>query len=854
RRTLSGPLLVVRGITIGAAAGQPGAPVQIPEATLKFDTGGWLLPSRHLLNVYMSGLQLGLTRSSDDHWSVNGIALGGQRESAVPSGGPSLGLWLSDVTLDVNDAVLGTHSRWHSAQLRLSRQHGWLRVGAVLQREDAPGVLRAAGRFREDGSSGKLWLGADKVDLDALLKGIDMAGYAADQGHGKLAAWLDWHQGRVTGGTLRLDLADLVITSPSGGQANVPALHGVAGIRKRDDGYDVRWASDRGGALALSLRQPGTAQFRIGVAARDLELTPLLPWLALKPGMAVGLAHWLGAGHPRGVLSHVAMHWSQADGLRMLDVAFTGLGIDPVGNLPGVTALHGELRGDAEALSLSLPEQATSLQFSHLFRQPLGLAALGGTLAFWPQEGVWHIGIDSLDFRGAGYAGQIRGEVVLPEPGGHPFVDAYAVLKHADVTAAKLFWPMHSMSPATIAWLDHALLGGTIDQADVVLRGDLGDWPFAHNEGRFEARAQISDLILDYDEDWPQAEGINVVANFINNGMLVEASGGQSLGVKLDQAVALIPDFGEGLLDLNVRGHGAGSQLMDFVTKSPIARDEADTMDKLKLGGSATFDFHMALPLHGDGKLNLSGTAQLKNADFSAPEWDLQLGKLTGPLRFDARGLQAGPLQAEYRGEPSTLKLAIAGGTEDPSTVLSAQLNGRYGVDQLIGAYPSLEWLSKVISGRSDFAVGFTLAHAVDGKGMTQRLTVASPLNGMALALPAPLNKPPDTELPLQLSMDLPMDGSDLQLALGSQLRAHFRLANGPGKPLAAVLAFGDQMPQTLPLEGLRVRGHAAQLDVTGWVQHAMASSAGDGPGLESMEVSTDQAEWFGRPLGAMQV
>ena len=59
------------------------------------------------------------------------------------------------------------------------------------------------------------------------------------------------------------------------------------------------------------------------------------------------------------------------------------------------------------------------LQFPQQFRQPFALSALGGTLAFWPQDGDWHIGVDALDFAGAGYAGQVRGEVVCRPGAAH---------------------------------------------------------------------------------------------------------------------------------------------------------------------------------------------------------------------------------------------------------------------------------------------------------------------------------------------------------------------------------------------------------------------------------------------------
>ncbi|MEO8998091.1 MAG: YhdP family protein, partial [Rhodanobacter sp.] len=806
-----------------------------------------------LLNLHVRGLQLDLLHDTAG-WHVNGIGVaGGDNRQPVSLGRISVDLWLEDLRVVVTDATLHKQYIVLSRQLHLSHQGSQIRFGGVLRRDGVAAAVHAAGRFREDGRSGQVWVGVDDADLKPLLDGIDMDGYTANHGHGKLSAWLDWSKGALTSSLIRFDLDTLAVTAPTGGTANVAALHGLAGVRQTTDGYDVRWAGDDGSALALSLHQPGSAQTSVGVAARELQLAPLLPWLALKPELAPVLAQWLGSGHPRGNLGSVALHWKRADGLQAVAAAFNDLGIDAVGKLPGVSSLHGELRGDAEALSLQLPPQATTLQFPQEFRQPLVLSQLAGTLAFWPQDGDWHIGVDALDFVGTGYAGQARGEVILPAQG-RPFMDLYATLDHADMPAAKLFWPLGSMSPGTIAWLDRGLVSGHLDQAQVLVRGDLADWPFRHNEGRFEARVAISNLTLDYGKEWPRAEGISAVASFINNGMLVEASGGQSLGVKVDKAVALIPDFAEGLLDLSVQGNGSGSSLMEFSRKSPIAMRQADTLAKLNLGGSGTIQFHLSLPLQKAEDAQLDGSAQLKDADLSAPDWNLKLDKLNGPLRFDLHGMQAGPLDADYRGQPSRLEMSIAAANNDPATVFSAQLQGSYQMAELVQDYPSLKWLGQLADGRSHFDIGFTIAHVAGSDALAQTLSIDSPLSGMALALPAPLDKPAETSLPLHVTMSLPVSGSDLQLGLGDVMRGHLRLSDGPQRPLAATLAFGNQMPETLPTRDLRIRGHASRLDITGWVQRTVAGSGGDGPGLESIDVSTDQAGWFGHSMGPLKL
>lgn len=853
--TASGPVFLMHGVSVGAATGESGAVLQLPESELKLDFGGWLLPSRHLLNLHVRDLQLDLLRDADG-WHVNGIGMaGGNARQPLSPGRLSADLWLEDLRVVVTDATLGGRYTLLSKQLRLSHQGSEIRFGGVLRRDGVSAALRTIGRFRSDGSAGRVWVDVGGAELKPLLDGIDLGGYTVEHGRGQLSAWLDWRNGQLSHSLIRFDLDTLAVSAPAGGKASVASLHGLAGVRHADDGYDLRWAGDDGSALVLDLHRPGTDAVRVGVAARKLQLAPLLPWLALKPALAPALAQWLGSGHPRGELDRLALRWDRAGGLRSVELAFSGLGIDPVGKLPGLSSLRGELRGDAEALSLELPAQATTLAFPHTFRQPFALSNLAGTLAFWPQDGDWHLAADALDFTGAGYAGQARGELVLPAQGGAPFMELYAKLAQADVTAAKLFWPIDSMSPDTVAWLDRALVAGRLDQADVLLRGDLHDWPFRHNEGRFEARAAISDLTLDYGKGWPRAEGVSAVANFIGNGMLVEADGGRALGVKAERAVALIPDFHDALLDLNVQGNGSGASLMEFVRKSPIGSHEADTLAKLKLGGSGTFGFHLALPLkEGLGEPRLDGQARLKDADLAAPEWKLKLDKLNGPLQFDLHGLRAGPLDAGFRGQPSTLQLAIAGANSDPASVLSAQLHGNYRLAELVQDYPSLDWVGKLGDGRSVFDVGFVIARVPGRDALAQTLSVDSPLSGIALDLPAPLHKPAAASLPLHLTMSLPVEGSELRLSLGDALRGYLRLADGEQRPLAGTLAFGSQMPGELPARDLRIRGHAGRLDVTGWVQHAVAGSGSGGPGLESLDVSTDQAECFGRELGALKL
>ena len=850
----SGPRFIMRDVTVGP--GESGSPLHVPEADLKLDFGGWLFPSRHLINLEAHGLELDLSRDVDGGWHINGIGVaGGSERQNISFGRLSVELWLDDLRVEINDARLGEHYTLLADQLRVTHQGNHIHVGAHLHRLGATGELQAAGRFRDDGASGQFWFATQNADLHGMLAGIDLGGYTVDSGKGDLAAWMDWRQGKIVRALFQLDLHDVAVTNPTGIKTSVPALGGIAELRGNATGYGMRWAGNDGSALVAELNRLGTPQATIDAMASNVQIAPLLPWLGLKPGLSPGIALWLATGQPHGLIQHAVLHWSAASGLQTLSGSFDNLGITSIGKLPGIDHLQGEVRGDAEAIALELPAQATSINFPHTFREPFVLSRLAGDVAFWHDDDASHIGVANLDFQGQGYGGNAQGDIQLPDAGGRPFLDLYVALSQADVTVAKLFWPVDSFAPPAVSWLDQAFVAGKLDDSSIVVRGNLADWPFHHNEGRFEAHADISDFTLSYGKGWPIADHIQAVASFVDAGMLVQASG-QTLGVKVDKAVAVIPELAHATLDLNVSGSGNAADMLTFISNSPIGNKHTDALSKLNLGGTGNFDFHLSLPFKDMHDFLLDGTAQLKDVDLSAPDWKLQLDKLNGPGTFDAHGFHAGPLTGGFRGEPSQLDLAIAGDTGDPNTVLSAKLSGNYTVPELIQGYSQLNWLGDIASGRSQFNVGYQIAHGSNGTPDAQTLSIDSPMSGIALNFPVPLNKAADSSnLPLHLMMGLPTAGSELQVALGAVMRGRLRLPATAQAPIAATFAFGDEMPDSLPTQGMRVRGDAPELDVTGWVKQSIAGGAsGNGLTLETMDVSTEHAEMFGRDFAKMHL
>lgn len=854
----SGPLLTVHDLTLGPGP-HGGKPITFPHAALKFDFGAWLRPAHRWITLRLNGMALRVEHSAAG-WQVVGF---GTSEAEAHTSLESLpvDLDLGNLRVDLVDDATGRSWKLLAPRLRVVNVGHSIRFGGSVRQMGTRQAVSVSGRIESATHDYDLYVRTRDLDLADAVSGLDLHGYALAAGHGSLELWGSWRDGKLASAAARYDLRGLAMTGPDGRRLGLDTLAGTLQARRIDTGWNIAWRGpgklradidDAGGAV-LQVHQHAGA-WRVSGAARDVAVAPWLSVLAMLPQAPRALSGWLAKAQPGARIDTAAWFWEQGGGYDAT-VRFSDLHAAPAGKIPGLILSSGTLRADAHGASLELPPQAATVALTDVFRKPFVFTNLGGSFVAWREDGRWNIAADALHFDTGELAGNGRARLVWLGGGHRPFLAANVSLEHARANDAKWFWPYRSMPPALVAWLDHAIVDGDVTEGSVLIRGDLDDWPFLDHQGRFEATGVVQDATFDFSDQWPRATNVDAALDFVDNRMGIVATHAVVQGVIATRAVATIPDLGHGVLNLDVQGGGSGAQLLDFVRHSPVGAGALDALRGLAIGGTGKFGIKLSIPLDNAENFSLHGKLDLANADVTAAKWNLSLKRLAGPLVIDGKGFKAQDLTATFRGAPARFSMAVGSDVADPRDIVEAALYTSVSAQTLVQGYPDLASLVAHARGVAAFRIGVKVVSRAGNAPPTPILNVQSSLSGIALDFPAPLDKPADTLLPLSLTLQLPPEGAPLALSLGDVLQVRGRLAD-PAKKLPTALAvnFGNSVPANVPARGLSVGGHAARLDISGWIQQAMGATTGAAfPQLAHAQIATDDAEVFGTSLGALQ-
>lgn len=743
-----------------------------------------------------------------------------------------------------------------------------------------------AGQWRR--WAGQMYAEAGRVDVSEVKRYANLASLGIDlrAGSGALRAWADVSDGQITGGTA--DVALLEVDAQLGKALQPLALQAVSGRfggRQFANGFEfateglqfrtrdgLQWP---GGNVSLVYTgAEGKAAARGEFRADKLDLAALaliasrlplgdtahamLTSLTPKGLVDVVEARWQGALNAplayaaKGRVSQLeiapqsaAQGSSDRPGLRGAAVDFD---LTQQGGQAKVRIIKGDLYlpGIFEDPHLPFDQLSTDAQWK-LAGPKIELQLRNLVFANADAQGSAQASWRTADAPAATAAGAAAHDARFPG-----VLDLQGSLSRGDGGRVHRYLPL--ILPDTVRhYVRDAVTEGALSDVKFRLKGNLKDMPFADPKlGEFRVSARVAKAAFAYvprsiqprdASAWPALSELDGELVFDRASMQINGAAGRIAGfpgLQVVKADARIPDLMHGST-VQVVGEIKGplAEAVAVVNTSPLGDITGKALATTVATGTAGYKLELSLPLADLEKSKVKGSVSLAGNDVQFTPDTPQLTRAKALVSFTESGFaisggQARLLGGDVRleGGTRTAQAGAARPAEFPDATVLIRAQGTLSAEGLRQAR-GLDLVSRLGS-RSSGSAAYTASLGFR-RGATE-ISVSSNLQGMALSLPAPLNKTAEAALPLRFDNTVVRGATGAGQALQDQLSlAVGRLASvqyvrdisGPEpRVLRGSIAIGLEPGESAPMPeaGVAANINLASVDIDAWEKVLAAS------------------------------
>ena len=346
-------------------------------------------------------------------------------------------------------------------------------------------------------------------------------------------------------------------------------------------------------------------------------------------------------------------------------------------------------------------------------------------------------------------------------------LDLNAKLTNFELSKVSRYLPLGIPTKAR-EYVRDLLTEGKASEVDFKIKGEVWDIPAAKaNQGDFKITAKFNNARVAYvpkrlqdptDLPWPELSKVAGEMVLDRTSLIVKSTSAEVAGmpgIAIAQANVSIPDLKLTVVNVNAQGKSAMVDMLGFVNKSPLYGITSQSLSKATSSGSGDFKIELSLPIGDFNKTRVKGDIVFLGNDVQmAPQTPL-IGQAKGLLRFSEKGFLIKDAQALMFGDA----VRFDGGNlnaGDPAlspTGKGVVIRGQ-GVVSALGLQRASELsfipqLAKSASGSTAYSAQLRFAHD------QTEVSVQTNLQGLALTLPAPFNKPAQSIWPLKFENTL---------------------------------------------------------------------------------------------------
>ena len=606
------------------------------------------------------------------------------------------------------------------------------------------------------------------------------------EGRGAVRLWADVREGQAIGITADVALdavgarlgTDLLPLSLRRVNGRIGAQWGddTVEISSQDLVFDTQEGEHwPGGVLRVSWS--GDA-FESGTLNADrLDLDALVQ-ISQRLPLAEQLRSMLSRVQPQGKVNQLKATWQKStDGalayvahgqVRQLSMLRDALPESPLTNLPGLQAAQVEFDFTQKGGKARVSIQNGSLTLPLGLDEPfIALTEASAQLA-WQLKGS-DIAVQFTQGRVVNddLAGEFNGNWKTGEgqarlPG---VLDLTASISRAHVTQVHRYLP-NTLPENVRRYVRNAVQSGDASKGTLRIRGNLRDMPFQNpKQGEFHISAQIAQGKYAYvpvllgkptanaSLPWPALQEVNGELVFDRSAM--HFKGRTQLAGAADltwqKVEAHIPNLAQPEVSVTAESQGPLQQMLNMVTKSALNDLTGAVLSKSQATGDATYKLSLNLPIAHLDKTKVQGDVVFLGNTLQVIPGTPVLNQTRGNLQFSESGFSLKGVQAQLLGGDAKLDGGLTFVAAEGQSPLQLKITGDLTAEGLRQAR-ELGFASRLAqraTGKSKYSATLGLH-----RGQPE-LQISSDLKGMALNLPAPLNKAAAAAMPLRIESQL---------------------------------------------------------------------------------------------------
>lgn len=416
-----------------------------------------------------------------------------------------------------------------------------------------------------------------------------------------------------------------------------------------------------------------------------------------------------------------------------------------------------------------------------------------------------------------------------------------------------------------------AVVEGAVSDVKFRVKGAVDNIPFSNPaQGEFRVSAKVRNGQLNYvprflqatdERPWPALTALNGDLLFMRASLEVNAASARLAGlagVQVVKASARIADLTHhnATVEVGLDVKGPLADALAFVNTSPLRDITSQALVQTVASGNADYRFRLGLPLAAIAQSRVEGSIALPGNDVQFAPATPELANLRGVVNVNERGFSVSGAQArllggEVRFEGGTQPARagdVAGATTGDIAFRAQGTVGAEGLRQ-VRDMAAVARLAQHASGSTAYAatLGFR-------KGVTE-ISVTSTLQGMALALPAPLGKTAEAALPVRFEDTLLAESLQPGQALRDQLVLNIGsvaaisyvrdLAGAQPRVIRGSIAIGLDPGEAAPLpeSGVVANINLAQVNLDAWQKVLAGVTAASPMPAETAAAAADSGD-----------